>query len=373
MDCFEGAWNPYVRNFDPTLNQDFMHCDIAPRFDILNKFYTEARKENETVDISTIDAQEIWLETKGAFLDNLKDTLILFNDNETKWICLTKYCGSSHKNPNTEKVEVWSWLYAYFVSSEQADALFECAENGRSVIMHDTASHHEIYSVFNREYPWSPSCRKMNEYAWVDVKIKTGECEIVTETIPVQDDSLIENLLHELPVLSEVEEQKGEELMEDEEDLFEIPDIQFEEKTRKQEIEKEIGYILHATTNLIGGGEYDATQENSIPLNLPCAELIETMNLRQQYEDVFYYDLNGELAAFDTNLTQNINSVVVRKDILDAFLDKTEMILVWLVKAQKEIHEGDYSISKWSDWEAAYVYKGDDITGDIRRMKSQER
>lgn len=99
------------------------------------------------------------------------------------------------------------------------------------------------------------------------------------------------------------------------------------------------------------------------------AKLIEIMNLRQQKADGFYYDSNGTLAAFDTDLTQKINSVVVRKDILDTFLDKIGMKLVWLVDAEKEVHAGDYSITKWSDWEAVFTYERDSISGEIRRLQ----
>ena len=118
--------------------------------------------------------------------------------------------------------------------------------------------------------------------------------------------------------------------------------------------------------------EYDATKENAISQSLPCSKLIETMSLRQQQEDGFYYDSNGILAAFDTDLTQKVNSVVVRKDILDTFLSKTGMKLVWLVDAEKEIHAGDYSITKWSDWEAVFIYEGDGIAGEIHRLQGKE-
>ena len=94
------------------------------------------------------------------------------------------------------------------------------------------------------------------------------------------------------------------------------------------------------------------------------------MNLRQQEADGFYFDSNGILAAFDTNMTQEINSVVVRKDILDAFLDNKGMKLIWLVDAEKEIHAGNYSITKWSDWEAVFIYEGDCVTGKICRLNS---
>lgn len=358
---FEGAWEPYVRDFDPTLNQSFMVCNIAPKFDVLDDFLSKARTENKVVDISAEDRENVWLETKGIFLNELKDTLILAEPNGTKWICLTKYCDTGHKDLNVGKKRVWSWLYAYFVSSEQADEFSLCAEKGISVITHDTASHHEIYSVFNREYPWSPSCREFNEYAWIDAQIKTGEYEMVAETVQVPDFSQIEALLH-----------KYQDLIEDEdwdvEEEFENPKIEFKEEIRKREIEKKIGKILHATTDLLWEEEYDATKENTISQSLPCAQLIEVMKLRQQAEDGFYYDTKGKLAAFDTALTQKINSVVVRKDILDNFLSKMEMKLIWLVDAEKEIHAGDYSSTRWSDWEAVFIYEGESITGELRRI-----
>ena len=159
---------------------------------------------------------------------------------------------------------------------------------------------------------------------------------------------------------------------EDEEEDFEVPRIEFKERIRKREIEKEIGKILHATTDLFWEAEYDATKESAISQSLPCAKLIEIMNLRQQQEDGFYYDSNGMLAAFDTDLTQNVNSVVVRKDNLDTFLGKIGMKLVWLVDAEKEIHAGDYSITKWSDWEAVFTYEGDAIAGEIHRLQGKE-
>lgn len=358
---FEGAWQLYVRDFDPTFNQNFMICDAAPKFDVLDGFPAKAKEENKTADISTADAQEVWLETKGIFFDELKNTLILTDHYGRKWICLTKYCDTGRKNLNTEKLLVWSWLYAYFVSPEQADELFRCVGNGQSVITHGTVFRNETSSVFSREYPWSPSCKELNVNAWGDAQIKTGEYETVKEMIEVPDISLIGALFCKYDGLVEDKEQK-------EKEEFEIPAIQFKERSGK----REIGKILYATTNLLREEEYDATKENTISQSLPCSKLIEIMSLRQQQEEGVYYDSNGMLAAFDTDLTQKVNSVVVRKDILDTFLSKTGMKLVWLVDAQKEIHAGDYSITKWSDWEAVFIYEGNCIAGEIYRLQGKE-
>ncbi len=205
-------------------------------------------------------AQKTWLETKGIFFDELKDTLILTDYNGTKWICLTKYCDTGRKDLDTEKLLVWSWLYAYLVSPEQADELFRCAENGQFVITHDTASHHETSSVFNREYPWSPSCRELDVYAWVDVQIKTGQYETVTETVQIPDISPIEALLHKYCGLVEDENQErflddGED--EEEEEDFEVPRIESKERIRKYDRRKK---CLRP-----GGGENTAMWQRNIP------------------------------------------------------------------------------------------------------------
>lgn len=80
---FEGAWEPYVRDFDPTLNQNFMVCGAAPKFDIRDELLVKGKEENKTVDISTAYTQEVWLGTKRIFFDELKDTLICDNSVDT--------------------------------------------------------------------------------------------------------------------------------------------------------------------------------------------------------------------------------------------------------------------------------------------------
>lgn len=93
------------------------------------------------------------------------------------------------------------------------------------------------------------------------------------------------------------------------------------------------------------------------------------MGLRQLKYDGFFYDLEEKLAAFDTNLTQKLNGVVVRKDILDGFLGKTGLELVWIVQAEKEIHVEDYSIACWSEGEAVFTYEKTGISGEIQQLQ----
>jgi hypothetical protein len=133
-------------------------------------------------------------------------------------------------------------------------------------------------------------------------------------------------------------------------------------------MERNIGCILHATTNLVWEEEYDASKENTISYEVPCAKLINTLHLHQKEEDSFYYDEEGKLAAFDTNITQNMNGVVIRKDLLERFLNDNNLKLVWFVQIQKEIHNQNVICSNISNWEAFFSYTPNGIKGEIREI-----
>lgn len=296
-----------MKDFDPTLNIHFLHCASAPRFSALDDFKAKTIEENSKVVLTTSENQKAWLETKGVFFNSLKETLVLTDKDGREWVCLKKYCDTGRKNLNKGKLLIWSWLYAYFVTPKQAALLSTCAERGLSVINHATANHHEIYTVYNREYPWSPSYKGLEEYAQIDVKIGS----------------------------------------------------------------EEIGKALSATTDFLWEEEYDASQERPVTLNFPCAKIINNMSLSQKNEDGFYYDIEGRIAAFDTNLTQEMDGVVIRKDVLDSFLEKEDLRLIWLVDLEKEIHSTDYSTLASSDWEAVFIYEGSHISGEINRMPSE--
>jgi hypothetical protein len=384
---FEGAWEPYVRDFDPTLNQGFMICSEAPIFYSIDVFITAAIDENTHTDVSSAKQQKTWLDSKGVFHERLKETLLLNDEQGTEWVSLTAYHDTGRRDLDVEKPLVWSWLYAYFITPQQKEELVQCADNGLRIITHETASHNQTYSVFNREYPWAPSCKSFKEYAWVDAKINTGEKETVTETDCIPDLSTLDAFLKRLGYLSNSEEEPGDEQSEDEEpealetesykdDLqvtgdndIEPPTITNEKVTHQVEVEKEIGKMLHATSTLMWEEEYDATKETAISWNVPCAMLLETLHLKQFDADGFYYDLDGKLAAFDADLTQKHNFFVIRRDLLDRFLEENDLKLVWLVDCQKEIHAFDRSISQWSEWEAVFTYEQGDIQGDIRRCR----
>ena len=105
---------------------------------------------------------------------------------------------------------------------------------------------------------------------------------------------------------------------------------------------------------------------------MPCAEIVETLNLRQLQPDGFFFDENDTLAAFDVDLTQKQNCFVIRKDLLDRFLNDNNLELVWLVDSSKEIHAYDRTIEQWSEWEAVFSYEEDGISGELYHRPSKQ-
>lgn len=381
---YEGAWEPYVRDFDPTLNKSFVHCPDAPFFKQFEEYATAAIIENQETEISTKEQQQKWLTNVGVFHQNLKDILWLRDDSGIEWIALSLYIDTDRNTIDENGLFVWSWLYAYFVKPEQTKRIINCADKGFRLLSSGPANHHESYSIFNREYPWAPSCRSFNETAWIDYSIKTDEKETVVEKVEVPDFSQLEDYLKGLGYSSEadeafettIEEALSEELADvsSDESTDDCNDsrltIPFKEILQSKEVEKEteIGKILHANSTLLWEEEYDATKESTISRSVPCAEMVNDLKLKQLFSDGFFYDDNGKLAVFDTNLTQGTNCLVVRKDLLDRFLCENGLELIWLVDCEKEIHTSDIRVEQWSKWEAVYLYEEDGINGQLRYM-----
>lgn len=52
------------------------------------------------------------------------------------------------------------------------------------------------------------------------------------------------------------------------------------------------------------------------------------------------------------------------------FSAKERAKLVWLLRAGKEVHGEDLSISESSEWEGVYILGEKGIEGDIKRMEN---
>ena len=353
---FEGPWEPFVRDFDPTLNFKLTKSDEIPIFDEISELKKATRDEHLKVDVSNIDSVSEWLDSDGIFFAEMPKALILSDSNGTQWIGLSNYICSGREQLKAERLLTWSWLYAYFVTEEQFEQ-FQVAATDRV----DFSSSKGIgldpqsYSVFNREYPWSPSCDLLNKSSSVESGVVLNmpeEKEVEQEVLNVE---FLEQYLKSLDA--------------DSNQVFSDQELNqhlFKKEIVRKPVLKQIGEIIHASMNLVWESEYDASKDNTLSMNVPCPMLIEQLHLHQADIDGLYYDSNEKIAAFDLNISQKESGVVLRKDLLDAFLKKNNLNLIWFVRASKELHSGeDLGILRYGDRSGAYFYNGTEITSNI--------
>ena len=339
---YKGPWDPYIRDFDPTLNPIITNHQTAPLFSVFESLLLSDRDEKRGIDLSNQTDICRWKEVKGQYLETLSSIFILSDSNNEQWVLLTNYFDTGRTNLDVEKLFVWNWSFAYFMDSKQAEYFENNFERGRSILTSEITSYSQTYTVYNYEFPWAPSCEELISQSWVKARIQTGETTRKTVIVPnfeMSDDG--------------------------------IATISQKETVQVLVDEMDIGNILQATTELTWEEEYDGSIEEHLSFSYPCAELLENMKLSQITDNGFLFDEDGKLAAFDTYLTQKHQGVVIRKDILDRYLAKNDYKLVWFVDAEKEVHAADRSIDSWSRWEGLFIYEGDHVDGDIQKIDSK--
>ena len=364
---YDGPWEPYVKDFDPTLNEHNLSCDDAPYFQqVDNHIKKSIQEKNYVKDDMTFD-EDKWVKSSSIFWKYQKDDLLLTDDAGNQWIVLSKHADTGREDLAFDKLLIWNWLYGYFVTDQQLTILKEYANKKVNLINSDIAEIPESYTLYNREYPWSSGSKSVLDWQWKTMELETGETKLVESIVEEPQFSWVDALLKAYS--GEEGDVKAEQESEKKIDEFNIPTVT---KTYKREepVTIKLERILNATQDLLWEEEFDASKEEVLSYSHPCAELINTLELRQNKYDGYYYDVNNELIVFDTDLTNQKAGLIIRKDALDKFLKLKKFHLVWFVNASKEIHDESLRITKFKDWTGLLEYAGDSIQGEYYIVES---
>ncbi len=361
-NSFDGPWEPYIRDFDPTLNKHNLLCADAPFFTQVNEHIRETIQEIICVKNDSSFDEKKWTKANSLFFKHQKEDLLLTDDEGIQWVVLSKYADTGRSNLASDKMMVWNWLYGYFVTDEQLTILKEYASKKVNLLNSDITTIPQTYTLYSREYPWSTGSKSILEWQWRNIELNTGETKLVTKVVDEPQFSLIDDLLKKYS--GKVEEEGGD--FESETDSDEGLKIQIVKKTytREEQITIEVGRVLNATQDLLWEEEFDASKEEPLSYSHPCAEIINTLNLRQKKYDGYYYNAEGVLTAFDTDLTKQKAGLIIRKDALDKFLDIKKLHLIWFVNASKEIHDKTLMITNYKDWTGLLEYTGNIVQGE---------
>jgi hypothetical protein len=85
---FEGAWEPYVRDFDPTLNEENLCSPEMPKFPYLNTLNQSFYNSDEIGDLNKSNNVLIWLGDSKDIISFINDSLKLKDCHGNDWILL---------------------------------------------------------------------------------------------------------------------------------------------------------------------------------------------------------------------------------------------------------------------------------------------
>lgn len=119
-----------------------------------------------------------------------------------------------------------------------------------------------------------------------------------------------------------------------------------------------------AAVNFLWEEEYDASQKEPTSFAIPAGQIIQDMQLYEKEIDGIYYQ-NEEVVALDLALVGNEHTeTVIRRDILDEFLEKTGFQAFWTVVGEKQFFLGANN-QNWKRREGYFVYDKNEIVGSI--------
>lgn len=301
---YEGPWNPYVRDFDPTLNCNFLVNPNIPCINIEN---------NESIfafpDLTDQSIQE-WIRVKGDNYENFKEKLIFEDDNGEEWVALNYFEKIQNKQYQQSKgkrgfekgaQEIWGMAQGYFVKGENFISLKKDLEKKNFIgrVFPESSSN---YQLFNREYVWSPGCKDIFKDYWKEYRVEKNTVETIYEILP-------------------------------------------------------------AYSRVLWEEEYDASQDETIAFDIPCTNIIEYLQLEQKKYDGYFYSVDNILVAFDGNLSKNYNGLIIKKEYLLKFIKDNNFICFWTVMGEKTFYKNESGVC--GEFSGFYYLENEDIEGTI--------
>ena len=117
---YKGAYDPYIRDFDPSLNDNFLEASDIPKFNLDNRI-----EINFGVDIG--ENSELiteWVEADTPYFSSHSNKFIFIDTTGEEWILLNQYeenrkdAREFFDSSNPEQ-RVWSMSHSYFVKNNQ--------------------------------------------------------------------------------------------------------------------------------------------------------------------------------------------------------------------------------------------------------------
>lgn len=411
---YRGAWAPDVRDFDPTYNHELIAASgDVPFFAESDAAFLEASRNNyaDFREISKINlskeksnndkAVEDWLVNKVDFFKTTAENLIIKDQFKEEWVVLSRYIDKNtfikaDINGNLKEFDTWSWTVPFVTKRDEAESIVCRILHHRRGNIHGISEYDlgTYAGMYNREYPWSPSCEDIRDEQWRNLEFNNNSYEkdrSVENAIKVPELDLNSSELQDLYREEVISNTAGEDDQHQaERDAFDKAVNSFNEEDIREfinlirqyenaNIERHdqqgpviIGRVMPAVTSLNVSFQYDGTAFDSegtgYSVNCLSPDITERLNLQQKTADGFFYDQKGSLAVIDTEQYGG-TGIVMRKKLLEQYLKENQMSLFWVIYGEKQIFAENYMTQQWSEWEGVLLYKDGKPVGRLQGFK----
>lgn len=301
--AYEGPWNPYVRDFDPTLNVRYMiDQSVFPKFEDCekeDKRFIEKDATDEEIDKWVISDDELFSSFPKRFIRrdvSGKEWVSMYSDREVK-NQISRAEDMVFSFPRGEQ-HIWVTTSMHFADATQKLTINRLEESKYINQNFGMNATQDCYSLYSREYAWSPGY--MSEF---------------DESTNSDDECLVK--------------------------------------------------ASSAVINAMWEEQYDASQEQTTSYHIPTGQIIRELGMYQkQYDGTFYFE--DEIVAFDTRILGAENGeLLIRRDMLDEFIRRKGIITFWNVVGEKQFFLGKNN-QKWKRREGYYIYTPTKVHGRIR-------
>lgn len=310
---YQGPWDPYIRDIDPTLliSETGRYDADEPRdfWWVKNKIFNWDSTNKSWVNDSNV-------------LPKMEEIIQVKDEIGEEWLVLEGYPSwSEPKKIGAEKwdqphKELWCHIRSYLVKNDEFFSFKDWAieQNFMGSRMPNSG---ERYEVFSREYYWSPAHNYfMTEYyeggVWTDLHDKKSG--------------------------------------------------------------KFVAEVNVTTQNFSWQAEFDKSKEDSISFLMPNAIIYSGMGLKNNHREGEFVDDSGVVQCFAANVYHDSKSyLLVRKHSFLKFLFENNLKVVWTVLGEKQIIGGRSFGTEYHgrlEISGAYYFENEELTGKINIKKT---
>lgn len=269
---YEGPWNPYVRDFDPTLNINIKVIDNMPQISVP----VYGKECFCSIDSSEKDIKK-WILEDDIMFQDFPSRFIHKDKDGQEWVSLYIY-QNNKLLPEKEKDSVFGfikgeqhiWTIAtMYVLPKMKNQYIEQDLFDSGFVRRSSNGMHSCYKLFSREYAWSPGY-----------------------------DSEFSNVF---------DDEDGNGLN-----------------------------AFSAAVQFLWEKGYDASQNETTSFAIPAGDIIQTMQLYEKSVDGVYYRNEQIVALDLSLARNDNTEIVIRRDVFNEYIVKTGAQAFWTVVGEKQ-------------------------------------